>query len=373
MLKTFKLHMFTISTSDIDALHKNIPSIQDFLLVADEIVSNQETSDIVPITSLKTFALNASRFTYLETHVRFYQYMTKKYANVPDIKFIDTGLHFYDASERSYVYSHAILDFIKLPGVIKSGMFSLYDFPDGFNSFKVLDGLGARISDLHINKCERKTLFQYLSQSNQLQYIQKLKFESTEGDALRYIKAIPFLHTLNLSFNDSYDELLSYPMDEVMALYPDRVRGLTINIYSLEEYYGYANQMKYIRKLDIRCGHLTQNLVNIITAYFPNLIKLSVCGEALLEDVNIELKSRLLQEASFTVFEVPRREYGICFKSPYQNKTEYYTCSPGINNVACSTLQKVQGLLFKLSIVSETNRKLEIDSTGDANFKLIKI
>jgi hypothetical protein len=172
--------------------------------VGEEIQPNQEESDIVPIASLETSVVKVTLFTNLETHIRFYQYMTKKYANVLDIKCVDMILHYYDAYRKRLVYSQAILDFIKLPGLTKSGMFSLYDFPDGFNVFEILDSIDAQISDLCINKCQCKTLFEYLNESNQLEYIQKLVLESTDVETMDYIKAIPSLHTLNLSFNNTF-------------------------------------------------------------------------------------------------------------------------------------------------------------------------
>jgi hypothetical protein len=213
VLKTFKLNVYQISTSNIEVLHKNIPSVQDFVFVAEEIQPNREASDIVPTSSLETIVVKVTRFTNLETHIRFYQYMTKKYANVPDIKCVDIILYYYEADKRRQVYSQAILDFIRLPGLTKSGIFTLFDFPDGFNVFEILDSVDAQISDLYIDKCQRKTLFEYLNESNQLQYIQKLKLESTDAETMDFIKAIPSLHTLNLSFNNTFRERLSYPMN----------------------------------------------------------------------------------------------------------------------------------------------------------------
>jgi hypothetical protein len=118
---------------------------------------------------------------------------------------------------------------------------------------------------------------------------------------------------------------------------------------------------------------MTQEVANIIKLYFPNLIKLSVRARNLSENVDIVLKSRSLQEATFHIDAVQGDEYGVLFKSPHQAYMECHTCNTRVNTVVCSRLEEMEGLRCRLSIVSEMNKKLEIGDFTDAAFKLINI
>jgi hypothetical protein len=150
------------------------------------------------------------------------------------------------------------------------------------------------------------------------------------------------------------------------------VKTLTINIYNLRQS-GYVNPLKYVQNLHIHYGNLTQELANIIKLYFPNLIKLSVRAKNLSENVDIVLKSRSLEEATFQVDAAQGDEYGILFKSPNQAEMACYRCKPIVNAVVCSSLEEMKGLRCRLSIVFETDKKLKIGDFTDAAFKLINI
>jgi hypothetical protein len=152
-------------------------------------------------TFITKFDLHTGKFDTAKIHAQFYKYITRKYARVTDFKYDDDELIRYDESDRKYIYLNGALDFFKVIDWSQNTL-TLYGLPDNVDIFEALDSADAQIKDVLPLMCQGGTIFKYLSQSNQYNYIEKLVILNSSIDSIHFVKAMTALTTLQINFFD---------------------------------------------------------------------------------------------------------------------------------------------------------------------------
>ncbi|KAI8880916.1 hypothetical protein K501DRAFT_275137 [Backusella circina FSU 941] len=199
VLKRLSLKSPRIKLSDLENIHNNIPSIQEFSLVYLYLEVGDMPSNIISDASITKFELNAGGFPDADAHIQFYQYMTQKYTKITNIKHRDEPIHRYSSSTRKEIYLNGVLGFFKRIG-LNQGEVALTGLPKGVNPFEAFDTMDSRIMTLYFRMCEDNAILHYLSQSNQSKCIKEWGFISTRIDSLRPIKDLTVLTRLSLEF-----------------------------------------------------------------------------------------------------------------------------------------------------------------------------
>ncbi|KAI8879756.1 hypothetical protein K501DRAFT_302298 [Backusella circina FSU 941] len=217
-----------------------------------------------------------------------------------------------------------------------------------------LDAVNSQIKAFYFSACGGETLFQYLSQSDQSNYIEELTFEYTRIDISRLFKNMVNLTTLTIHF--LRDDSPSVNLVGFLTACSPIPKNLTVWCEHLIT--EPRNTRSYsIKKLDIGFSTLNSDLGDIISSCFPDLVELSILGKVT-ENLTINLKSPHLQKASLFVSGIVINGdlyHGFSLKSPNQMKTEYYLCSMG----ATTPVQHDEiEHLPTLSVVSLTGKKL---------------
>jgi hypothetical protein len=176
--------------NDLEILHKNVPSIQDFSLNCVKALPYSMPSNIIPATSITKLRFFFHDFDDKDSYIQLYQYATKKYTNITDINYKGNspGAYFDEVNIRRDVYLNGILGFLEIIGRNLSEI-DLYGLPDNVDPFKVLDSVDSRIKTTKVNTCDGETIFNYLAQSNQCRYVQELNIHDTCIESILPINA----------------------------------------------------------------------------------------------------------------------------------------------------------------------------------------
>jgi hypothetical protein len=152
-------------------LGNTTPSIQEFKLLDIEVLVSYLPSNITP--AFISFDISVFKVDNIEAHIRWYQYITKKYTNVTSTKYNDGGLNRYDSDIANRLYTTSILDFLQLIG-LSSDAIHLANIPRNVNISRELNHVDARIKEFNLFKSEYTNLIYDLSCSNQSNYIEIL-------------------------------------------------------------------------------------------------------------------------------------------------------------------------------------------------------
>ncbi|KAI8875964.1 hypothetical protein K501DRAFT_309364 [Backusella circina FSU 941] len=356
VLKELSLKSPQFNLYHLENLHKNIPSIQDFVLEDIAILESSMPFNITPATCITKFKFHLGTFESVEAYARFYQYTTRKYTNITDIDYKDENLLNYDDNERKYIYLNGLLDFFKLIGPYQSKLL-LYGLPDDVDLFRALDVVDSHITKLNFWKCEGETLFQRLSRSNQYKHIGELCIINTRIDSIHLIKGMPALTTLVLHFIDS--RFLPVNLTDCLAACPPSLKNLVITCKSLAVE-PFNTILDSIEDLYIGFKTITSDIGDIISYCFPNLVKLKLTGEVR-ENVDITLKNPYFLDATLSTSGARKLRYcthGFSFKSPNYTETQYYICQEGENTRV--QREDIQDLPM-LSVVSLTEKELVLN------------
>ncbi|KAI8880283.1 hypothetical protein K501DRAFT_302292 [Backusella circina FSU 941] len=323
VLKRLTLRNPKIKLYDIEAIHKSIPSIQDFALEDICLDGGNMPSGIIPATCITKFGFRNGSFQNAKTHAQFYQYMAKKYTGIIDIDYIDEKLSYYYSDERTQIYSNGALDFFKRIGPSQNKL-AFYGIPNDVDVFEALDAVGAQIKELYLSTCSCRTLFQYLSQSKQYKHIEKLHLYDTGIDEVDLVESMTTLDTLTI---ESYGFPPALYLADYLVACPSTLKHLIVRGYYLvvDEF---ETQLDGIETLDIGTCPLTSELGDIVSTRFPNLVKLK-CRGKLTQNLHIALKNPQFQEATFLIGSIMQDrdyKYGFSFKSPSQSETQYFLC-----------------------------------------------
>jgi hypothetical protein len=349
VLKKLSLKFAQIRLRCLEELHRNIPSIEDFALDNLTVMDGIMPSNIVPATCITKFKLGIKATSGSKSHKEFYQYMTKKYINITDIEYIDAALPSHSADERKSIYLDGILDFYKLIGPNIDEL-NLEHVPDCANPFEALDAVGSKIRKFDLDIREAGTIYDYLCQSNQSKYIEKLGLCLPNFCSPDIIKRIPRLTELSLTLSHHHSFV------DYLDACPPSLKHLTLKSQYLTRT-PLPSHVYSIETLVIESKILNSSIGNVITYCLPNLVKLTLKGE-LRESLNIKLTHPALQKATFylksTVWSMCSH-LGFLYKSPNHTETKYWL--NGVETTTPINDKDIKGIPV-LSVVSLTEKKL---------------
>jgi hypothetical protein len=356
VLRQLTLRHLYAELDDLENLHENIPSIQNFNIKGFTLISSDVPSSIAPALSISKLKFNCGRRGGAILHARFYQYAAIKYANATDIDYEYKMSQYRNANDVKHVYLNGFLDFLKLIAPHKRELY-FHRLPNDINPFEVLDAVHAHIKSFYFRECESGTLFNYLLQSNQPNYIEQLDFQDTIVDSYHFFKDMPALTTLNIKYFSRH--LPSLHLIDCLASCSDTLKTLTLHCPNLVVK-STKMILDSIESLNIGCEILTSELGDTISHCFPNVVKLSLTGQVK-ENVNITLKSPRFKEVTISVVASRIQSYracGLSFKSLNQTETQYYHYDGLVGRLAHS--DDIQHLPT-LSFTSFTKKRMDLE------------
>ncbi|KAI8880289.1 hypothetical protein K501DRAFT_275706 [Backusella circina FSU 941] len=331
VLKSLSLTRPKIKLENLEEIHKNVPSIQDLTLKWLKIRAGDMPSNIIPATSMVKLNFSYNNSGHLKdevTHTQLYQYMFKKYANIMDIEYDDKWLSVFSSYVRKEIFLNGILDFYKLILPLKTE-FTLFALPDDVDPFETADTMGSQIKQFHIWMCQGGTLFRYLSQSNQVKYIEKLDILDTNIDSFHFLKEMTALTTLIIKFNKPHPPPVY--LASCLAACPPSLKNLDIICRGLV-IEPFNTILDSIESLNVSCDDtLTSDLGSIISSCFPNVVRLVLKG-MVTENINISLKSTRFQRATLSTSGTNKIKYcthGLSFKYLHQIEPQHYLFDGG--------------------------------------------
>jgi hypothetical protein len=354
VLKKLTLRSPKIRLVDLENIHKNIQSIHNLALDSVTITPDSMPSDIVPATSITRLKFYYGSQRNAETHAQLYQYITRKYTSAMAIEYEDRRLLNYDSDERKHVYKNGILDFLKLIGQSQNKL-TLYGLPDAVDPFESLDAVGSHIKELFLNTCQSKSIFQHLSQSKQSSHVEKLDLVNTSIDSIHFIRNITTLTSLTI--NSTPPHSVPIHLFDCLAACPPLLKSLSIKCGSLLVK-PFNTKLDSVQHLNIGFALLDNELGNIISNCFPNLVRLELTGEVK-ESATIMLHNSHFQQATFALSGATVGslfQHGFSLKSPHQAKAQHYLCHK--RRATLVQYNDIQDLPI-LSVVSLADAKLD--------------
>jgi Leucine-rich repeat (LRR) protein len=322
VLKKLCLSHPHINIHEIEDIHRNIPSIQDFSLNSGTHLAGSMPSNVLPATCITNFEFTPMIYSNAETCAQMYQYMAKKYTNINKTEYCDAGLKDYDDSQIRYVYFNGILDFLKRIGPAQNRLV-LHALTDDVNAFGALDAGDSQIEELVLFDCESETLLEYLGMSKQSESIKILDIRDTIIKNLQPLKDMPALTSLRIVYEDIHEERIN--LTDCLRACPTTLTSLAIqnaDVFVLP----FNQQLESIGYLKLYLVDINTNMVNIISNCLPNLVDLELFG-ALACDIHITLKNPHLQRAHFAIInkgDDMNTRYGVLFKCPTMTVPKYY-------------------------------------------------
>jgi hypothetical protein len=217
ILEQLILYTRFLSIADIELVHKNIPSIQDLRLDILEIQDSEMPPAIIPTTQLATMCFEIGVIDDLEIHMKWYRYMTQKYASVTTWNYEDHCLSL--ESDKYFKYENGYLEFLALTASTQSAP-SFDDLPDYINIFKMLDSRDCRLPYISLSNHHRQPAFGNLVHSKMAQYIKRLRISGIELYAYDNFENFTALSTLEL-YNISHFNSNLFNLNDCLNSLPD--------------------------------------------------------------------------------------------------------------------------------------------------------
>jgi hypothetical protein len=363
-LKKLALIYTAITITDLEKIHKNIPTIQEFKLCHANILPSRSPPDIVPALSLTAFEISIDH-SDLDTDCQHYQYMNRKYPNITKIKHYNRQLVHYTSDQRRHVHLNGLLDFYKRIINTNTGKLTICGMPNDIDIFEIYDASNYRLEKLKVYSCpEEEPLFQHLSQSYQSNYVKRLVLHDTVIGSLSTLKTMMALTDLKLSFHDS-QYLLPINMTDYLNGTPP-----TIKRFSIDSSYLEVDPQKWqlysIETLEIRCREIDVTHVNMISALFPKLIELKLSITTFIGDnLNLRLYYPTFQRAIFTLANLGTYR-SLTFESLDQAGLQGYIFHQGkTHSVLYEKIQSIPNLTVS------TLTKKKVDSSSKKQLFLI--
>jgi hypothetical protein len=362
-LKKLALIYTTVTITDLENIHTNIPTIQEFKLCHASILPSRRPLDIVPALSLTTFEISIDH-SDLDTDCQHYQYMNRKYPNITKIKHYNRQLVHYTPDQRRHVHLNGLLDFYKRIINTNKGKLTICGMPNDIDIFEICDASNYRLEKLNVYSCQEEPLFQYLSQSNQPNYVKRLVLHDTVFDSLSTLKNMMALTDLKLSFHDS-QYLLPINMTDYLNVTPP-----TIKYFSIDSSYLEVDPQRWqlytIETLEIRCRQIDDTHVNMISALFPKLIEIKLSITTFIGDnLNLGLYYPTFQRDIFTLANLGAYR-SLTFESLNQAELQGYIFHQGkTHSVLYEKIQSIPNLTVS------TLTKKKVDSSSKKQLFLI--
>jgi hypothetical protein len=344
VLIRLRIEQLGMGIDDLDDLHNNLPSVQEFEVVSVTILPGKILDNVVPIPAIEAFTININKVKNIEIHIELYKYMAKKYINARECNIVDYGTKNYSFNDRKHIFESAGLDYLKLI-TSKSPILTLTCVPDGINVFTALDSINYQWDSLYAISCGGGLLFQDLVQSNQCKYLKTLLLTETLIDSPNFLKNMTALTSFTLISSNKIN------LTDYLNGCPPNVTDFSIDCPSLK-IIPYNTRLTCIQSLSISCKRLTNSLAVVISTSFPKLTKLCISGR-LAANISISLHQDSLEEMSIKELE---GKCGFTFKSTRQTEPHHYLCEN--KQVTSASYQDIEHL-HNLSVTSFTGKRLD--------------
>jgi hypothetical protein len=314
VLKRLILSIPSLSVADMELIHNNIQSIEDFELNIVAIQDSEMLPVIIPTTQLATMSFEIKFIYDLEIHMKWYRYMTQNYASVTEWDYDDLCLGL--EKDEYFKYENGHLEFLALTASTQFAP-SLDDLPDYINIFKMLDSRDCRLPYISLSNHHKQPAFGNLVYSKMAQYIKRLCISGIElysYDNFEKFTPLSILELYNISHFNS--DLLN--LDDCLNSPPDTLTDLKVQIDYLEAR-PINCKMNFIERLTISNRFLTSNAVDAALTYFPKLVSLRLSGE-MVSSLNVVLHNPSLETVLFG-----SKIQAFSYKDPTQPKPLYYS------------------------------------------------
>jgi hypothetical protein len=220
------------------------------------------------------------------------------------------------------MYENGFLPFLQLIGP-STDHHILHKVPDGIDVFEALDNSDAKTKAFTFYDCQEETLFDFLAESNQARYVERMELVKTEIGTLDSLQSLTSLTEIELNIDPKYD----YARTEInftsyLNGFPPSLErcDVTCSCLFVDPETTRSTAIKY---LHIKCEELTEALGDILTNCFPDLVTLKLKAN-ISEYVDINIQSPGFKNATF----ISPMDYSegcvFTFKSPSQTNTEEY-------------------------------------------------
>jgi hypothetical protein len=373
VLKSLKMQRLAMEIKDLEELHNNLPTVQEFVVEYLHVLASAIPENIVPLAQIQSFQMHVKNVDNVETHIALYKYIAKKYIHAAKSSVFNSILSRLPFNDQKNVYENGVVDYWKCIGQKKTEL-NIFEVPDGINIFKAFDNIDSPFEEFNIFSCGNDLFFDHLAQSNQAKYLKRLHLESTVIKSPDILKNMSALTTLMLFTSFVYH---SEPINftNYLNACPPTVMEFIVVWPSLI-ITPFRTRMSTIQKLDITCENLTKPLAETITSCFPSLVELTLDGEVP-ESINITLHQSSLQKVTIGKGDGC---HGLTFKSTSQTEPQHYICKD--KHVVHTTSGDII-LLPNLTITSFTDKKFDIQldcnvgylgyGTKNARFPIFKI
>lgn len=187
VLEQLSLMSVSISVLDLEVLHTNLPTIQSLELESLQFLHSELPESILPAAKLTKFNYCATLCVNMGTLPIWYNYMSRKYANVVDFSYIDHCWTRVDLDTARRIYENSLVQLLQISGPSMCHCI-LESVPYSIDVFEPLDNGNSKTELLVLKDRQGGTLFQFLAQSNQSKHLKELFVEETEvgtPDSLR--------------------------------------------------------------------------------------------------------------------------------------------------------------------------------------------
>jgi hypothetical protein len=348
VLKSLGLKHLSIRIEQLEVLHQNVPSIQNFTLEYVDILESRSPCGITPVDSMTSFDIHVSMVTNLETHIQWFKYMKRKYTNLTSTRYMDESLDLYDWNTMSRFFSEEILGFLQLIGPTSTAV-HVTSLPRDINVFKTLDEAKSRARVLVFTKCESQTLLEDLSRSNQSRYVKRLCFFKTIVNSPCLLQDMPELTSITLLCLEHVD-FLAY-----VNAFPATVKEFSVTCQTLKVD-GSNARCNSIEALLINCDNSIPEFGIILSECFPKLVELKLICPLSTHLHIIPLDDQPLEEV---VLRTKRYSpHGFVFV--HLDQVKYYLCDDKTTLVTRKDIEDLPWLTFTTD--REFNMKLSKDN-----------
>ncbi|KAI8882784.1 hypothetical protein K501DRAFT_315455 [Backusella circina FSU 941] len=363
VLKHLVLLYPKLKVTDLETLHRNIPSIQKLELINTSLCSSESPAIITPTTSLKTCSFSTTEYNRLEDLCQFYLYLSKKYISVTKWEHLVFRYHLIGKTRIKQFYENGFLQFLQRIGPTQDAL-KLHYLRNRMDVFKALDESGSRIKSFYFFYCQGGTLFEYLAKSNQANYVESLfLYDTTTLNSLNHIGSMTALTKLHLC-----DKRFSpISLTDCLNACPPTLKDFSFSVHHQFTFDRSTTcNIFFIEKLTIRSSKLTSELGDAISLCFPKLVHLCLRGDVL-ENITIAPQSLHIETVKIETA-LLRKKHGLSFKSANEPSPQLCLCKK--NSIVFTTNESLQTLPM---LTFEYFKEQELDISDSEKFDLKKV
>jgi hypothetical protein len=346
VLEELTLKSFIAEVLDLEVLHENLPTIKSLELKDVLPSASKIPENIIPATITKLH-YDSIEYNNEDALPTWYNYMGKKYTNVTQFEYKDDALRYIDLDTAEQMYENGFLPFLQLIGR-STDHHIFHKVPDGIDVFEALDNGGAKTTQFTFYDCQEETLFDFLAESNQARYVERMQLNRTEIGTLDSLQSLTLLTQIELIFDYEY-ERTEINFTSYLNEFPPSLEDCTVNcscVFVDPE----TTRSSRIKNLRIYCEELTEALGDVLTNCFPNLVTLYVNAD-ISEYVDVNIQSPDFKEAIF--INPMYYSEGCVFSSTSASQTnaeEYLWHQGGIKRIENMGVQEEPYLTFTSTV-----------------------